>query len=199
MGRYYPATGGVYSGLPKRQAILEAALELFADRGFHGTAVPLVAHRAGVGAGTVYRYFASKESLVNELFQHWKEQLGRALLEGFPVKGRPRDQFHHVWQGLHAFAAAHPRVLAFLELHHHGDYLDDRSRAVQEAVLAPARAFILEAQRKKAIRPMHPEALMALVYGGFVGLQRASWEGRLSLSSSLVAATEETVWEAIKR
>jgi AcrR family transcriptional regulator len=41
----------------KREAILGAALELFAERGFHGTAVPQIADKAGVGAGTIYRYF----------------------------------------------------------------------------------------------------------------------------------------------
>ncbi|MEA2752174.1 MAG: Bacterial regulatory protein tetR family, partial [Myxococcales bacterium] len=36
----------------KREAILDAALTLFAERGFHGTSVPDIAQLAGVGAGT---------------------------------------------------------------------------------------------------------------------------------------------------
>jgi TetR/AcrR family transcriptional regulator, repressor of fatR-cypB operon len=51
----------------KREAILNAALQLFTEFGFHGTAMPQVAERAGVGAGTIYRYFTSKEALVNTL------------------------------------------------------------------------------------------------------------------------------------
>ena len=46
----------------KREAVLGAALELFVERGFHGTTVPEIAERAGVGAGTIYRHFASKEA-----------------------------------------------------------------------------------------------------------------------------------------
>ena len=49
----------------KREAILAAALEAFVEKGFHGTAVPEIAARAGVGAGTIYRYFESKEAVVN--------------------------------------------------------------------------------------------------------------------------------------
>ena len=52
----------------KHQKILSAALELFANRGFHGTAVPDVAKLAGVGAGTIYRYFENKEALVNAVY-----------------------------------------------------------------------------------------------------------------------------------
>src|SRR5258706_8131639 len=154
----------------KRQAILDAALDLFAARGFHGTAVPLVAERAGVGAGTVYRYFASKEALVNDLFQFWKHELGRALLYEFPLAAPMRTQFHEVWTRMHRFAAVHPKAVAFLELHHHRDYLDARSRAVEDAVLLPLFQFVMSAQERGDIQPIAPEVLMAMVYGTFTAL-----------------------------
>ena len=47
----------------KRQAILDACFELFAERGFAGTDVEEVAQLASVGKGTVYRYFGNKEQL----------------------------------------------------------------------------------------------------------------------------------------
>jgi AcrR family transcriptional regulator len=50
-----------------RQRILRAAAEVFGERGLDAT-LDDVAHRAGVGVGTVYRRFPDKESLVGELF-----------------------------------------------------------------------------------------------------------------------------------
>jgi AcrR family transcriptional regulator len=47
----------------KRQAILEQAIRTFAELGFRGTDVQVIADRAAVGKGTVYRYFHSKEDL----------------------------------------------------------------------------------------------------------------------------------------
>jgi len=47
----------------KRQAILEQAIRTFAELGFRGTDVQMIADRADVGKGTVYRYFHSKEDL----------------------------------------------------------------------------------------------------------------------------------------
>ncbi|MDI5791109.1 helix-turn-helix domain containing protein [Bacillus licheniformis] len=41
----------------------------FADRGFDAATIPMIADKANVGAGTIYRYFDSKEALVNVLFQ----------------------------------------------------------------------------------------------------------------------------------
>jgi AcrR family transcriptional regulator len=51
-----------------RQRILRAAADVFGERGLDAT-LDDVAHRAGVGVGTVYRRFPDKESLVAELFQ----------------------------------------------------------------------------------------------------------------------------------
>jgi AcrR family transcriptional regulator len=47
----------------KRQAILHHAIRTFAELGYRGTEVQVIADRAGVGKGTVYRYFGSKEDL----------------------------------------------------------------------------------------------------------------------------------------
>ena len=77
----------------KREAILDAALELFAERTFDGTAVPLIAERAGVAAGTIYRYFDSKEALVNALYRRWKGELRRRAGEAIAAGGTHEERF----------------------------------------------------------------------------------------------------------
>jgi AcrR family transcriptional regulator len=182
---------------PRRQAILDAALELFAERGFHGTQVPLIAARAAVGAGTVYRYFPSKEALVNILYQSWKERLAEGLQGGLPARQRPRERFHQLWRRLGEFALRHPLALVFLELHHHGAYLDERSRAVESRALAPLGQLVAQARRKRMIRTLPAEVAVAMIYGAFVGLARASWEGRLRLTPEVLDRTERRLWTAI--
>jgi len=46
---------------------MEAALECFVERGFHGTAIPQIAEKADIAAGTIYHYFESKEALVEQI------------------------------------------------------------------------------------------------------------------------------------
>src|SRR2546428_10794417 len=84
-------------GPGKRDSILAAGLDLFSERGFHGTTVPEVAERARVGTGTFYRYFPSKEDLVNALYQKWKQELRRTILADFPLEAPERQQFHEFW------------------------------------------------------------------------------------------------------
>jgi AcrR family transcriptional regulator len=51
-----------------RDAIVDAALELFRERGFEGTTMRAVAERAGVSVGNAYYYFSSKDELVQGFY-----------------------------------------------------------------------------------------------------------------------------------
>src|SRR3977135_777770 len=55
---------------PKREAILRAATDVFADRVFFNAQVADVARVAGVAAGTVYLYFRSKDDLLVSIFEN---------------------------------------------------------------------------------------------------------------------------------
>ncbi len=56
----------------RRAQILEAARQVFADRGFHAANVAEVAAAAGVSQGTVYHYFDSKEALLMAVYEEWE-------------------------------------------------------------------------------------------------------------------------------
>ena len=63
-------------GVDKRRLILDAAIRVFARRGFHACRVSDVADEAGVAYGLVYHYFDSKEEILNTLFQErWQLML----------------------------------------------------------------------------------------------------------------------------
>jgi TetR/AcrR family fatty acid metabolism transcriptional regulator len=72
-----PAERGGPSGRggDKRERILDAAVRVFARKGFHATRVSEVAKAAGVADGTIYLYFDSKEHLLVSLFEHRVERL----------------------------------------------------------------------------------------------------------------------------
>ena len=60
----------------KRRLILDAAVRVFAHRGFHHCRVSDVADEAGVAYGLVYHYFSSKEEILNTLFlERWQIML----------------------------------------------------------------------------------------------------------------------------
>jgi TetR/AcrR family fatty acid metabolism transcriptional regulator len=80
----------------KRRLILDAAVRVFATRGFHHCRVSDVADEAGVAYGLVYHYFSSKEEILNTLFlERWQVMLD-AIAE-IDARDLPaRDKLHGV-------------------------------------------------------------------------------------------------------
>jgi AcrR family transcriptional regulator len=182
----------------KRTAILDAALELFCELTFDGTPVPSIAERANVGAGTIYRYFESKEALGNAVYQRWKSEMKRRLVDDAPPEAGAREGFSHMWRALWAFAAEHPLALGFLENHFHSPYLDAGSHAIGAELHEGARAFVRRAQRGGDIVRTDADVLIALVMGAFRGLAKELQEHGRAPSARVISESEERVWAMLR-
>jgi TetR/AcrR family transcriptional regulator, fatty acid metabolism regulator protein len=90
----------------KRRLILDAAIHVFASRGFHHCRVSDVADEAGVAYGLVYHYFGSKEEILNQVFaERWQLMLDAiAEIDRQEVPARDKlymvasfiiDSYHH--------------------------------------------------------------------------------------------------------
>jgi len=186
------------AGGDKRGAILEAALHLFVERGFFGTAVPEIADRAGVGAGTIYRYFESKEALVNAIYRLEKQRFAHAVLGELPAAAPMRDLFRLLWTRMARFATENANAFIFLELHHHARYLDAESRALEDRLTDLFTGFVTAAQARHELKAGAPRLLMGLVMGAFVGVIRSCVDVDQPLAEADWQLAEQCVWEAIR-
>jgi TetR/AcrR family transcriptional regulator, repressor of fatR-cypB operon len=178
--------------------VIQAALGLFAERGYHGTSIPTVMARAGVGAGSLYRLFDGKEALVNAVFRDAKRRLERALRDGFDAALPPRALFDGFWARLAEFSRHEPVAFRFLELQDHVPYLDGESRGVELGVLAPILLGCIDFQRRGVFRKdIPPDAMIALVWGAFVGLVKAERLGYLKLDDKTFSAARDACWRAL--
>ena len=184
-------------GDDKRVRLLEAALDLFETRGFDAVAVPEIAARAGVAVGTVYRYFETKEALVNALYRHWKQAYNDFVLAPAPRNMRPRELFSRYWNRMTLFARSNPRAVRFMDLHHHAAYLDEESRALSKSYARAAEEFVRAARAEGAIRDLNPTMVVALMWGAAVGLTKFAASGALEFDAKMAGEMEDALWRAI--
>lgn len=183
----------------KRQRILDAALKVFASHGVHGTPVPPIAREAGISVGSLYRYFDSKEALVNTLFQETKQLLAQQLLTDLNFQKLDRSLFESIWQRLCAFARQQPDAFRFLEMQDHHSYLDEASLASERQLLMPLRQLIELAQQAGLLgNHLRPEAAMALFWGAFVGLFKAERLGYLTLTDDDLQCACDACWTSLQ-
>lgn len=185
-------------GGDKREQIMDAALALFVERGFYGTTVPEIADRAVVGAGTIYRYFESKDALVNAIYRAEKMRFGRLVLDAFPVASPTREQFRLLWMRMARFATETPDSFVFLELHHHARYLDAESRTVEARMLDLFIHFIANAQSRGELKAGSPRLLIGMVMGAFVGVIRNCVELEQPPGAADWKLAEQCMWEAVR-
>jgi TetR/AcrR family transcriptional regulator, repressor of fatR-cypB operon len=194
------ATTGAAVEDDKRERILDAALRIFARSGVDGTPVPPIAKEAGVGVGTLYHYFESKDAIVNAVFRRTKRQLQEHLLSDLPSLEPSRALFDLVWDRMADFATQEPDAFRFLEMQDHAPYLDDTSRKEESKLLGPLRALVEQGQRAGLFsRDIRPEIALALFWGSVVGLFKSERLGYLKIRKSDLFAAREACWRMMAK
>jgi AcrR family transcriptional regulator len=93
----------------QRAAILFAAAELLAERGYAGCSVAAVADKAGVATGSVYKHFPGKAELVVELFRGVVNREVEAVTEAAELPGDPAERVVAVFETFAIRALKAPR------------------------------------------------------------------------------------------
>lgn len=138
-----------------RQRLIRAALELFATRGYHDTTTAQIAKKAGVAEGTIYRHFASKQQLVNELYraaQRWASKVVQDTAKGVDGGGA-RAQLAAVAHALVEGAARDPTVVKLGLLESLGTILDEESHKAERDFHATIERLIADGKAQGTVRP----------------------------------------------
>ncbi len=80
----------------KRLALLDATTRAIAEFGL-GAATSLIARKAGVAEGTLFRYFATKDVLLNEVYYHHKHALGIELMKTDDQSQSVKERVQKIW------------------------------------------------------------------------------------------------------
>jgi AcrR family transcriptional regulator len=102
-------------GRRTRSALIHAAREMFEERGFRDTRISDVADRAGTSYGVFYHYFASKESILGELFT---AVTGEMFTASRPSPDAPSDPWHRIAEANRRYLATaqrNARLIAVIE------------------------------------------------------------------------------------
>ena len=81
----------------KREKIIAAAITLFHQQGFWNTSTASISKEAGVAAGTLFRYFATKEQLIDELFLEVKQEVADYMYMRVDSQADCRSKLWQIW------------------------------------------------------------------------------------------------------
>ncbi len=185
----------------KRCAVIHAALDLVAEHGFHGAPMAAVAERADVAAGTIYRYFESKDALILETFRFLEDSVLKVVMTGYPERGTVRDRYLHLGKAWMRYIVDSPREFRFIEQFRNSPYGVDHRR---EMLLAkgdrnPALALFEEGKREGVVKDLPVPVLFDLAFGPLMQICRDAALGFVTLDGRLVDESVEACWDAVRR
>jgi TetR/AcrR family transcriptional regulator, fatty acid metabolism regulator protein len=153
---------------PKRDAILRAAIDVFAERGYFNAQVADVARAAGVAAGTVYLYFKNKDDLLVSIFDRsMREGLTHSRAEVADLRD-PRERLLRLARG-HLSRLGQDRNLAVVfqvELRQSTKFMERFSSTLLRDYLGLIREAIADGQRDGVFRAdIKPTVAAKMLFG----------------------------------
>jgi AcrR family transcriptional regulator len=186
----------------KREEVIRAALELIAEHGFHGAPMAMVADRAGVGAGTIYRYFESKDALIAEIFNELEKKVVEYLLQGYSLDRPLRERFIHLSTMIIRYFMANAIHFRFIEQYMNSPYGVSLRR---ERLLGEARDIDLfrhllqEGIDRQALKDLPLTLHFALAFGPILSLLRDHILGFVKLDDALIEKVVEGCWDGVRK
>jgi TetR/AcrR family transcriptional regulator, fatty acid metabolism regulator protein len=180
----------------KRRQILDAAVRVFARKGFHASRVGDIAEEAGVAHGLLYHYFASKDAVLQAVFQeNWNvliERIGSVEETDEPAV----DQLRHVAAIILRTWLHLPDVVrVVIQEFGRSPELAERIGDLEQPIDLIERVIARGVERGEFRQDIDSRVAATVVYGGIDELLTAWVLDRLPAAEADVAAAEKTFFE----
>lgn len=181
---------------------MQAAMKLLSEQGFHGAPMSGIAAKAGVAAGTIYRYFESRDKLITELYQELENEIVSVIRDGYPWREPIRERFLHLATKLFRHFIAFPLHFRYLEQYHHSPYgashRQDRllNKSAEPNILSN---LFREGIEQGGLKNFPIPVMFALTMGPLRDLVRDHILGFINLDDERIRQVIEACWDGIRR
>jgi len=161
----------------KREAILRAAISVFAHNGYFNAKVADIAREAGVADGTVYLYFKSKEEILHSIFDRSVEEAVTEVKKQLAAISDPREKLRQIAH-LHLERLGTDRDLAVVfqvELRGSTKFMEEFSAAGFAEYLALIRTTFEEGQRAGLFRADLNSKVVSKILFGALDEMATNW------------------------
>jgi AcrR family transcriptional regulator len=180
-----------------RERLVRAALELFTTKGYHETTTPLIAARAGIAEGTIYRHFASKEELLNEIYRAGIRVFLGVVREADP-RERCRERLQQVARRWRDLATREPALLRLVFSDVAAPLVDEKSRSSARELHGELERVVAAGKAAGDVRPgaaeLWSEVWLRCVLMALERVARGTWKP----DDPAVQHVFEAAWDAIR-
>lgn len=190
----------------KRDDVVQAAMEIIAQEGFHNAPTSLIAKRANVGMGTIYRYFKSKDELIREIYNERVSLAKKHALADYDTTGPTKDRYLKLCRNFFNYMVSNPLDYGFFEQYRNSPYgVKEQFKIVSAFVNEetsddyPMLKLFSEGQESKVIKDIKLPLLIAVTMDHIYTLARHQIYGEVEIKDKEVEQFFNASWEAISQ
>lgn len=148
--------------MSKREQIMQVAMALFIEQGFHGTSVQMIANQVGMATGSLYRYFQGKDELIRAIYRKAVEEMLLKLFDEVDLSQVGFPSYRRLW--LNAATAIHGNghVILFKDLYERSPFFTEEDKAWAQVCWQPLDDFFLQGVRQGLFLDLPSHLLGAL-------------------------------------
>lgn len=183
----------------KRDQIITATRDLIVENGLQDISMSLIAQRAGVGMGTIYNYFPSKEDLVFSLYHQIKTSMSASILDGYDAGQPVVVRFLHLFNNTARYGIRHPREFRLVEQLAKVPFIQEQYAGVESELANAYNQLLIDAQQQRLLKDMPPLVMVLLISGALNALIEAHAAHQIDLNEALIEQAVSACWDAVKR
>ena len=183
----------------KVSAIYNATIELMTTKGFQATSMANIIKEAGVGAGTLYHHFESKEVLINQLIIKIKTELSQAIMKNFDTSASIEKNFEMMWEATWDYTFKYQQKAYFAEMFIGSTLISAKSLEEMYALFAESMSFLDDAMQKGVIESMPLEILESTIFGPIYHMLKLCRSGVVEEPMSHKNEMFTLCWKALQR
>lgn len=174
-------------GRERKQQLIDAAMGLFAERGYAATRISDICDRAGVAKGLFYWYFPTKLDLFTELVRSMRLALRRSQAQAMDPAATALVRIRQGTIASVRFIADHANYFALVDVERADPVIADALRAGSGVYLDDVTSLVREAQAAGQVPDADPRMLALGVLGAVSSFSNAWRSGQVELSTDELA------------
>lgn len=183
--------------MSKEQKILDTALRLFVEDGFQGTPTSKIAKEAGVANGTLFHYFATKETLIKELYIHVKNELNHYLFSKIDPNDDIKTNTKKVFTNAIHWCLANPAKFHFTHQVYFSPHVTKIPAEVVQEQTKMHTNLIETAKAQGLLKPMPTDLIFSLVNSHMIGIYQYILAQPETQQSEIIEQGFDMLWELI--
>lgn len=185
--------------MEKKEKILEAALKLFVEFGFHDTPTSKIAKEAGIANGTLFYFFPTKDELVKALYIELKSRMSNYIHECIREEKTTKGILKAYYSAVLHWALKHKTEFRFIEQFNSSPYLKQIAEEEIQKHIKPVLDLLKKGIKEKIIKPMDVDIIFTLISGHTFSINQYLLAKGYSKSKQdkLISDTFDLLWDMI--